>query len=154
MGSGLLTDREYPTVASRLVNRRARDNRHTDPQGIERHSDASGMDGLDVRNAGRQGHQGPGLQVHGITDVPDGSVDLDRQRELRDVDVAVDVALSLLQVARHVILFLALNGRTAQILNGADEQFLMFLVIGSIFQSEREYPLPTSVWLNFVAAKS
>ena len=56
MGTRLLTHREHPAIASRLVDHGGRDNGHPDPQRIECRSDASGMDGLDARNSSGQRH--------------------------------------------------------------------------------------------------
>jgi hypothetical protein len=85
MGTWLLADREHPAIARRLVDHGGRDNRHPDPQRIERRSDAGGMDRLDVRNSRGQRHERVGLEVHGIADVSDGGVGLERQRELREI---------------------------------------------------------------------
>src|SRR5262249_50796232 len=66
----------------------------------------------------------------------ESGVGLDGERELRDVQVAVDA-----KIAGYVILLLGLDGRTAKLMNGANEQLLMFLVIGTVLQAQSEHRL-------------
>src|SRR5215472_14389994 len=119
---------DHPTIAITRADQRARNNWDFDPQGIECNSDACGMDSLDTCNPSFQLNHVRGFQLRSITHVSRGRTDLQRQRELRDVDVVIDITLTLRNVSGKVIVFLYLNGSTARLSNCTSQHFLMFLM--------------------------
>src|SRR6185436_4985142 len=65
--------------------------------------------------------------------------DLQRQRKLRDVDVVIDITLTLRNVSGKVIVFLHLNGSTVRLSNCTSQHFLMFLVICAVLKAKLEH---------------
>src|SRR5262249_48815553 len=59
--------------------------------------------------------------------------------ELGDVDVTIDITLTLAKVGGEVVVFLHLNGRTARLTNCTSEHILMFLVIFAVLQAKLEH---------------
>src|SRR5262245_21160157 len=62
-----------------------------------------------------------------------------RQCELGDVDVTIDITLTLVNVTGKVIVLLHLNGSTARLTNCTSEHILMFLVICAVLQTKLEH---------------
>src|SRR5499427_8739932 len=130
---------DHPSIAITSAYQRARNNWDFDPQGIERSSDAGGMDSLDTCNPSFQLNHVRRFQLCSIADISDGCADLQRQRELGDVDVIIDITLTLVDVTGKVIVFFYLNGSTAQLTNCISEHVLMFLVIRAVLQAKLEH---------------
>src|SRR5215510_12911924 len=130
---------DQPTIAITRAYQRARNNWDFDPQCIERSSDAGGMDSLDTCNPSFQLNHVRGFQLRSIAHISDSGADLQRQCELGDVDVTIDVTLTLVKVTGKVIVLLHLNGSSARLTNCTSEHILMFLVICAVLQAKLEH---------------
>src|SRR5262245_44815084 len=130
---------DHPTIAITRADQRARNNWDFDPQGIECNSDACGMDSLDTCNPSFHLNHVRGFQLRSIAHISYSRTDLKRECELGDVDVTIDITLTLVNVTGNVIVFLHLNGSTAQLTNCISEHILMFLVICAVLQSKLEH---------------
>src|SRR5262247_1343019 len=127
---------DHPIIAITRAYQCARNNWDFDPQGIERSSDAGGMDSLDTCNPCFQLNDVRGFQLRSIAHISHSGADLQRQCELGDVDVTIDITLTLANVGGEVVVLLHLNGRTARLTNCTSEHILMFLVICAVLQAE------------------
>src|SRR5262249_17695331 len=123
---------DHPSIAITRAYQRARNNWDFDTQGIERSSNAGSMDSLDTCDPSFQLNHVRRFQLCSIADISDGCADLQRQRELGDVDVIIDITLTLVDVTGKVIVFFYLNGSTAQLTDCISEHVLMFLVIRAV----------------------
>src|SRR5262252_9922263 len=130
---------DHPSIAITHAYQRARNNWDFDPQGIERSSDAGGMDSLDTCDSSLQLNHVRGFQLCGVAHISYSGADLQRQCELGDVDVTIDITLTLCNVRGKVIVFLHLNGSTARLSNCTSQHFLMFLVICAVLQAKLKY---------------
>src|SRR5215468_2983954 len=90
---------DHPTIAVTRADQRARNNWDFDPQGIECNSDACGMDSLDTRNSSFHLNHVRGFQLRSIAHIACSGADLKRQGEFSDVDVIIDVTVTLVNVA-------------------------------------------------------
>src|SRR5262245_63248875 len=108
---------DHPSIAITRAYQRARNNWDFDPQGIERSSDESGMDRLDTCNPSFQLNHVRGFQLRSIAHIANSGADLQRQRELGDVDVTIDITLTMVNVTGKIIVFLHLNGSAARLTN-------------------------------------
>src|SRR5262245_24648650 len=79
------------------------------------------------------------FQLCGIAHISDSGADLQRQCELGDVDVTIDITLTLGDVSGKVIVFLHLNRSAARLTNCTSEHILMFLVIREVLPGELEH---------------
>src|SRR6516225_7412081 len=86
---------DHPAIAVTRADDRDGNNRDFDPQGIECNSDACGMDSLDTCNSSFHLNHVRRFQVHRIAHIPCSGADLKRQGEFSDVDVTVDITLTL-----------------------------------------------------------
>jgi hypothetical protein len=86
---------DHPIIAITRAYQCARNNWDFDPQGIERSSDAGGMDSLDTCNPCFQLNHVWGFQLRSIAHISHSGADLQRQCELGDVDVTIDITLTL-----------------------------------------------------------
>src|SRR5215472_2635243 len=125
----------HPTIAITRAYQRARNNRDFDAQGIERSSDAGGMDSLDTCNSRFQLNHVRGFQLRSVAHISYSGGDLQCQCELGDVDVAIDITLPLANVTGKVIVLLHMNRSTARLTNCTSEHILMFLVICAVLQA-------------------
>src|SRR5262247_1484436 len=130
---------DHPSIAITRAYQRARNNWNFDPQGIERSTNAGGMDSLDTCNPSFHLNHVWGFQLRSITHISHSGADLKRQCELGDVDVIIDITLTLVNVTGKVIVFLHLNGSTAQLTNCISEHILMFLMICEVLQAKLEH---------------
>src|SRR5215468_6049866 len=130
---------DHPTIAVTRADQRARNNWDFDPQGIECNSDACGMDSLDTCNSSFHLNHVRGFQLRSIVHVAYCGADLKRQGEFSDVDVTIDITLTLVNVTGKVIVLLHLNGSTARLTNCTSEHILMFLVICAVLQTKLEH---------------
>src|SRR5262250_2683056 len=130
---------DHPIIAITRAYQCAGNDWNFDPQGIERSSDAGGMDSLDTCNPCFQLNHVWGFQLRSIAHISDSGADLQRQCELGDVDVTIDITLTLANVGGEVVVFLHLNGRTPRLTNCTSEHVLMFLVIGTVLQAKLEH---------------
>src|SRR4029450_209287 len=130
---------DHPSIAITRAYQRARNNWDFDPQGIERSSDAGGMDRLDTCNPSFHLNHVRGFQLRSIAHISYSGADLQPQCELGDVDVAIDITLTLVNVTGKVIVFLHLNGSSARITNCISEHLLMFLVISAVLLGKLEH---------------
>src|SRR5215510_5454195 len=130
---------DHPSVAITRAYQRGRNNWDFDPQCIERSSNAGGMDSLDTCNPSFQLNHVRRFQLCSIADISYGCADLQRQCELGDVDVTIDVTLTLVKVTGKVIVLLHLNGSSARLTNCTSEHILMFLVICAVLQAKLEH---------------
>src|SRR5215813_10392104 len=89
---------DHPIIAITRAYQCARNNWNFDPQGIERSSDAGGMDSLDTCNPCFQLNHVWGFQLRSIAHISHSGADLQRQCELGDVDVTIDITLTLAKV--------------------------------------------------------
>src|SRR5262249_48601338 len=92
----------HPIIAITRAYQCARNNWNFDPQGVERSSDAGGMDSLDTCNPCFQLNHVWGFQLRSIAHISDSGADLQRQCELGDVDVTIDITLTLAKVGGEV----------------------------------------------------
>src|SRR5262249_13861277 len=106
---------DHPSIAITRAYQRARNNWNFDPQGIERSTNAGGMDSLDTCNPSFHLNQVWGFQLRSVTHISHSGADLKRQCELGDVDVIIDFTLTLVNVTGKVIAFLHMNGSTARL---------------------------------------
>src|SRR5215472_15132421 len=127
---------DHPIISITRAYQCARNNWDFDPQRIERSSDAGGMDSLDTCNPCFQLNHVRGFQLRSIAHISHSGADLQRQCELGDVDVTIDITLTLANVGGEVVVLLHLNGRTARLANCTSEHILMFLVICAVLQAE------------------
>src|SRR5262245_10759510 len=97
------------------------------------------MDSLDTCNSSFQLNHVRRFQLCSIAHISYGCADLQRQCELGDVDIAIDITLTLVNVTGKVIVFLHLNGSTAQLTNCISEHILVFLVICTVLQAKLEH---------------
>src|SRR5215472_12593681 len=104
---------DHPTIAVTRADQRARNNWDFDPQGIECNSDACSMDSLDTCNSSFHLNHVRGFQLRRIAHIAYSGADLQRQGEFSDVDVTIDITLTLVNVTGKVIVPLHLNGCTA-----------------------------------------
>src|SRR5262249_31754464 len=104
---------DYPNITISRAYQLARNNWDFDSQGIERSSNAGGMNSLDTCNPSFQLNHVRRFQLCSIAHISYGRADLQRQCELGDVDVAIDITFTLANVCGKVIGFLHLNGSTA-----------------------------------------
>src|SRR5215831_16764080 len=130
---------DHPSIAITRAYQRTRNNRNFDPQGIERSTNAGGMDSLDTCNPSFHLNHVWGFQLRSITHISHSCADLKRQCELGDVDVIVDITLTLVNVTGKVIVFLHMNGSTARLTDCTSEHILMFLVIRAVLQAKLEH---------------
>src|SRR5262245_18339217 len=130
---------DHPTIAITRAEQRARNNWDFDSQGIECISDARGVDSLDTCDPSFQLNHVRGFQLRTITDVSRGCADLQRQRELRDVYVVIDISVTLRNVSGKVMVFLHLNGSTTRLSYCSSQHFLVFLLICAVLQAELEH---------------
>src|SRR5262245_4177859 len=82
---------DHPSIAITSAYQRGRNNWDFDPQGVERISDAGGMDRLDTCNPSFHLNHVRGFQLRSIAHISDSGADLQPQCELGDVDVAIDI---------------------------------------------------------------
>src|SRR5215471_11571888 len=82
---------DYPTIAITSAYQRGGNDWDFDPQGIERGSDAGGMDSLDTCNPSFQLNHVRRFQLCSIAHISHGRADLQCQCELGDVDVIIDI---------------------------------------------------------------
>src|SRR5215471_11513333 len=132
---------DHPTIAITRAYQRARNNWDFDPQAIERSPNAGGMDSLDTCNSSFHLDHVRGFQLRSIAHISYGRADLQGQCELGDVDVTIDITLTLVNITGKVIVLLHLNGRSAQLTNCISEHILMFLVICAVLQPKLEHGL-------------
>src|SRR5215468_7973082 len=130
---------DHPTIAVTRADQRARNNWDFDPQGIECNADACGMDSLDTCNSSFQLNHVRRFQLRSIAHIAHGGADLKRQGEFGDVDVTIDITLTLVNVTGKVIVLLHLNGSTTQFTNCISEHFLMFLMICAVLEAKLEH---------------
>src|SRR5215510_2265159 len=130
---------DHPIIAITRAYQCARNNWNFDPQGIERSSDAGGMDSLDTCNPCFQLNHVWGFQLRGIAHISHSGADLQRQCELGDVDVTIDITLTLVKVTGKVVVFLHMNRSTARLTDCTSEHILMFLVILAVLQAKLEH---------------
>src|SRR5262249_5736010 len=97
------------------------------------------MNSLDTCNPSFQLNHVRGFQLRSIAHITYRGADLKRQCELGDVDVIIDITLTLVNVTGKVIVFLHLNGSTAQLTNCISEHILMFLMICAVLQAKLEH---------------
>src|SRR5215831_644744 len=115
---------DHPIIAITRAYQRARNNWDFDPQGIERSSDAGGMDSLDTCDSSLQLNHVRGFQLCGVAHISYSGADLQRQCERGDVDVTIDITLTPFYVGGKVIGVLHLNGSTARLSNCTSQQVL------------------------------
>src|SRR5262249_47568079 len=108
---------DHPSIAITRAYQRARNNWDLDPQGIERSSNAGGMDSLDTCNPSFQLNHVRRFQLCSIAHISYGRTDLKRQCQLGDIDVVINITLTRVNVTGKVIVLLHLNGSTAQFTN-------------------------------------
>src|SRR6516164_2719519 len=130
---------DHPTIAVTRADQRAGNNWDFDPQGIECNSDACGMDSLDTCNSSFHLNHVRGFQLRRIADIARSGANLKRQGEFSDVDVVIDITVTLFNVTGKVIVLLHLNGSTTQFTNCISDHFLMFLMICSVLQAKLEH---------------
>src|SRR5262245_1351880 len=130
---------DHPSIAITRAYQRARNNWNFDPQGIERSTNAGGMNSLDTCNPSFQLNHVWGFQLPSITHISHSGADLKRQCELGDVDVIIDITLTLVNVTGKVIVFLHMNGSTARLTDCTSEHILMFLVIRAVLEAKLEH---------------
>src|SRR5215831_13690532 len=130
---------DHPSIAITSAYQRVRNNWDFDLQGIERSSDAGGMDSFDTCNPSFQLNHVRGFQLRSIAHITYRGADLKRQCELGDVDVIIDITLTLVNVTGKVIVFLHMNGSTARLTDCTSEHILMFLVIRAVLQAKLEH---------------
>src|SRR5262247_1024645 len=130
---------DHPIIAITRAYQCARNHWNFDPQGIERSSDSGGMDSLDTCNPCFQLNHVWGFQLRSIAHISNSGADLQRQCELGDVDVSIDITLTLVKVTGKVIVFLHMNGSTARLTDCTSEHILMFLVIRAVLQAKLEH---------------
>src|SRR5215813_1275048 len=85
---------DHPSIAITRAYQRARNNWNFDPQGIERSTNAGGMDSLDTCNPSFHLNHVWGFQLRSITHISHSGADLKRQCELGDVYVIIDITLT------------------------------------------------------------
>src|SRR5262245_55884458 len=112
------------------------------------------MDSLDTCNPSLQLNHVRGFQLRGIAHISYGRADLQRQCELGDVDVTIDITLTLGNVSGKVIVFLHLNRSTARLTNCSSQHFLMFLVICAVLQAKLEHGFATLRSAQFVGCEA
>src|SRR5215510_14622469 len=130
---------DHPTVAITRAYQRGRNNWDFALQCIERSSNAGGMESFDTCNPSFQLNHVQRFQLCSIADISYGCADLQRQCELGDVDVIINIPLTLVNVTGKVIVVLHLNGSAAQLTNCISEHFLMFLMICAVLQAKLEH---------------
>src|SRR5262245_17280693 len=130
---------DHPIIAITRAYQCARNNWNFDPQGIECSSDPGGMDSLDTCNPSFQLNHVRRFQLRSIAHISHSGADLQRQCELGDVDVTIDITLTLAKVGGEVVVLLHLNGSAARLTNCASEHILMFLVICAVLQAKLEH---------------
>src|SRR5215469_1492116 len=132
-------DFDHPNITITRAYQSTRNNWGFDPQRIEGGSNAGRMNGLDACNPSFQLNHVGGFQLCSITHISRGRADLQRQRELGDVDVVIDIALTLRNVSGKVIVILHLNGSAARLTYCTPQHFLVFLVICPVLQAKVEH---------------
>src|SRR5215472_1844815 len=107
-------DFDHPNITITRAYQSTRNNWDFDPQRIEGGSNAGRMNGLDTCN--------PSFQ-----------------RKLGDIDVVIDIALTLRNVSGKVIVILHLKRSPARLTYCTPQHFLVFLVICPVLQAKVEH---------------
>ena len=90
--AAVASDLEDPVVPTARGHHDAGNHWYPDPQVIECKADAGCVDGFNTRNPGFQLSQRGGLQLHGVGYVSCRCTNLQSQRELGNVDVAIEIS--------------------------------------------------------------